>query len=62
MSLELEQAIEAAKHNDSQEAILKLCEVMSQIENQILYLQGASLENSDIKVRKSSIYKKAKRR
>ncbi|MBW2165165.1 MAG: hypothetical protein JRG74_03410 [Deltaproteobacteria bacterium] len=41
MSLELEQAIEAAKNNDLQEAILKLCEAIRQIENNISYLQAS---------------------
>lgn len=41
MSLEIEQAIEAAKNNDLQEAILKLCEAIRQIENNISYLQAS---------------------
>lgn len=40
MSLELEQAIQAAKNNDLQEAILKLCEAIRQLENEISYLRG----------------------
>ena len=39
MSLELEQAIEAAQNNDLQEAILKLCEAIRQLENEILYIK-----------------------
>jgi hypothetical protein len=39
MSLELEQAIEAAKGNDLQEAILKLCEAVRELENKISYLE-----------------------
>ena len=39
MSLELEQAIESAQNNDLQEAILKLCEVVREIENKINYIQ-----------------------
>ena len=35
MSLELEQAIEAAKGNDLQEAILKLCDAVRQLESEI---------------------------
>ena len=41
MSLELEQAIQAAQNNDLQEAILKLCEAIRQIENEISYIQGS---------------------
>ena len=40
MSLELEQAIKAAESNDLQEAILKLCEAVRQLENEISYLRA----------------------
>jgi len=40
MSLELEQAIEAAERGDLQEAILKLCEALRQVETEILYLRS----------------------
>jgi hypothetical protein len=41
MSLELEQAIQAVEKNDLQEAILKLCEAIRQLENEISYLKAS---------------------
>jgi hypothetical protein len=40
MTFELKQAIEAAKRNDFQEAILKLCEVVEQLEYKISWLES----------------------
>ncbi len=42
MTLELEQAIQNAKDNNLQEAVLLLCEAVSQVQNEISYLQAST--------------------
>ncbi len=58
MSLELEQAIEAAKGNDLQEAILKLCEAMRRVENDVSYLQAEIIGLDELK----ELYEKSQER
>ena len=41
MTLELEEAIKDAQNGDLQEAVLKLCEVVRLLQDEILYLQGS---------------------
>ena len=68
MSLELEQAIQAAKRNDLQEAMLKLCEAMRQLENKMSYLELETSEIEELKdlyknlqKKKASPHKKVKK-